>query len=226
MTVRTVGMIVTIDGPAGTGKSTVARQLASVLGFEYLDTGAMYRMIATHAIQADVPLQDLTAIAELARDVEIDFQDGAALLNGVDVSGELRTPEVAVAASMVAQNPNVRTILVSRQRQLAQGRDIVCEGRDQGTVVFPAAECKFFLTAAPEVRAERRVKELQAQGKEVSFEQLLVEQNERDERDENRDVAPLRAADDAELIETTELSIEEVVQLLQSRVVQVKEQRP
>lgn len=204
-------MIVTIDGPAGTGKSTVARQLAQSLGFEYLDTGAMYRMIAVLAVEEDLNLEDLSVISELAERAEIDFNDGAAILNGIDVSTKLRDPEVAVAASVVAQNSKVREKLVQRQRELAAERNIVCEGRDQGTVVFPQAEAKFYLTAASEVRAKRRLNELLEQGKEVLYEQLLEEQNERDQRDENRPVAPLKPAQDAVLIDSTELTIEDVV---------------
>ncbi|MBT5020423.1 MAG: (d)CMP kinase [Planctomicrobium sp.] len=216
-------MIVTIDGPAGTGKSTVAKQLAQVLGFEYLDTGAMYRMIAVLAVEEDLDLEDLSAISELAERAEIDFKEGAAILNGVDVSTKLRDPEVAVAASVVAQNTKVREKLVQRQRELAAERNIVCEGRDQGTVVFPQAEAKFYLTAASEVRAKRRLNELLEQGKEVLYEQLLEEQNERDQRDENRPVAPLKPAKDAVMIDSTELTIEEVVrdleEIIQQRLV-------
>ncbi len=211
-------MIVTIDGPAGTGKSTVARLLADSLGYEYLDTGAMYRMVALHVVSKGVSLEDSSTIEAVAEETRIDFRNGDAYLNGTNVSGELRQPDVAVAASMVAQIPRVREILVQRQQEIAVGRDIVCEGRDQGTVVFPKARCKFFLTASPEIRAERRLDEFTSQGKEVSYDQLLEEQNERDRRDENREVAPLRPADDAELVDTTELSIDEVVERLKSQV--------
>lgn len=211
-------MIVTIDGPAGTGKSTVAKRLAAVLGFEYLDTGAMYRMIACQAVSANIDLNDPQAVFEIAREARIDFQQGVALLNGIDVTGQLRGSEVTVAASLVAQNPQVRDVLVERQRELAEGRNIVCEGRDQGTVVFPAATCKFFLTATAEIRAQRRFSELQSQGKEVAFEQLLAEQNERDLRDETRPIAPLKPAPDAELVDTSSLTIDSVVHLLQEGV--------
>lgn len=205
-------MIVTIDGPAGTGKSTVAKKLAATLRFEYLDTGAMYRMIASQAAVEGVDLEDSNAIAKLAARTRIDFQNGHAMLNGNDVSGQLS--DFGLDASVVAQNREVRDVLVQRQRELAENRDIVCEGRDQGTVVFPKAECKFFLTASAEIRAERRLKELLKKGKEVTFQQLLDEQNERDQRDENREVAPLKPAADAEIIDTTTLGIEEVVETL------------
>lgn len=212
------GMIVTIDGPAGTGKSTVARQLAESIGFEYLDTGAMYRMLAVQSLHRRVDLNDPQALEEVAAQAHLCFEGGAALLNGVDVSDRLRTPEVAVTASIVAQNPCVRSILVDRQREMARSLNIVCEGRDQGTVVFPNAECKFFLTAIAEIRAQRRFEELQAQGKEVIFEQLLEDQNERDHRDANREIAPLRPADDATLIDTSTMTVDEVVQQLSALV--------
>lgn len=211
-------MIVTIDGPAGTGKSTVARELAQMLGFEYLDTGAMYRMIALEVLRSGIDVRAEQAVARVAGESALDFQDGAALLNGEDVSSQLRTPAVAVAASQVAQNPEVRELLVERQRQLADGRNIVCEGRDQGTIVFPQAEHKFFLTATPEVRAERRLQEMQAQGKAVDFEQLLAEQNARDERDQNRTLAPLQPAADACLVDTTQLDLEAVIALLLNQI--------
>jgi cytidylate kinase len=209
-------MIVTIDGPAGTGKSTVAKQLAKAIGFEYLDTGAMYRMIASQAALESVDLKDSNAIAELAIRTQIDFQNGKAILNGNDVTDQLS--EFGLAASIVAQNTQVRDVLVQRQRELAENRNIVCEGRDQGTVVFPTAERKFYLTATAEIRAERRLEELLKKGKEVTYQQLLDEQNERDQRDENREVAPLKPAADAKIIDTTTLSIEEVVEALEELV--------
>ena len=207
-------MIVTIDGPAGTGKSTVAKNLAAILGFEYLDTGAMYRMIAAQTVIEGVDLEDSNAIAELASRTQIDFQNGCAMLNGKDVSNQLS--DFGLDASVVAQNRQVREVLVQRQRELAENRDIVCEGRDQGTVVFPSAECKFFLTASAEIRAKRRLEELLKKGTEVTYQQLLDEQNERDQRDENREVAPLKPAADAEIIDTTTLGIQEVVQSIRN----------
>jgi CMP/dCMP kinase len=207
-------MIVTIDGPAGTGKSTAAKRLAAALGFEYLDTGAMYRAVAALCLEAEVELNSLAA-AELARTSAITFQGGRTIARGMDVTEFLRSPEVSQAASIVAQHPDVRSALVARQRELAGQLNFVCEGRDQGTVVFPQAECKFFLTASPEERARRRMEELALCGKHVSFEELLTQQRERDERDLNRSVAPLRPAADAIVIDTTAISLEDVIKRLE-----------
>ncbi|HVJ66381.1 MAG TPA: (d)CMP kinase [Caulifigura sp.] len=207
-------MIITIDGPAGTGKSTAAKRLAAALGFEYLDTGAMYRAIAALCLEAEVDLNSLAA-AEIARTSAITFQGGRTIARGLDLTEFLRSPEVTQAASIVAQHPEVRTALVARQRELAGELNFVCEGRDQGTVVFPKAECKFFLTASPEERARRRMEELALCGKHVSFEELLNQQRERDERDRTRNVAPLRPAVDAIVIDTTAISLQEVLKRLE-----------
>lgn len=211
-------MIVTIDGPAGTGKSTVARHLATALDFDYLDTGAMYRMLAWKALQTNTDLTDHAALARLAAAAEFDFDDGVSLLNGTPLGPELRTADVSRAASFVAQAPQVRDVLVARQRDLARNRNIVCEGRDQGTVVFPQAEFKFFLTATPEVRARRRLHDLAGQGIAAEYDDLLQDQLERDARDLNRAVAPLRPAPDAVLVDTTNLSIQRVIELLEHRI--------
>jgi CMP/dCMP kinase len=213
-------MIVTIDGPAGTGKSTAARGLAERLGFEYLDTGAMYRAVAALCLEADVdPESD--AAAEVARKSSITFHEGRTMSRDRDVTEFLRSPEVTRAASLVAQHREVRAAMVDQQRRLAAGRNIVCEGRDQGTVVFPQAECKFFLTAAAEERARRRQEELGLVGQHVKLEELIRQQQERDERDANRSVAPLKPAADAILIETTRLSAEDV-QLTLERMVRAR----
>ncbi|WP_437191167.1 (d)CMP kinase [Planctomicrobium sp. SH527] len=211
-------MIVTIDGPAGTGKSTVARRLAAELKFLFLDTGAMYRMVALKAIRNAISSDNHDEIARLAIETSIDLSGGEYRMDGEDVSAEIRTPAVTQLASLVAQIPEVRQRLVQRQRDFAQSRNIVCEGRDQGTVAFPHAECKFFLTAQPEERARRRVDEFRALGKSVDFDELLQDQLTRDQRDAERAVSPLRPALDAVQVDTTSLSLEQVVELLLSQI--------
>ena len=204
-------MIVTIDGPAGVGKSTAARQLAERLGFDFLDTGAMYRAVALCCLPQGGDVHDQSLSARIAATVKIEALSGHVLCDGRDVSGTIRTPAVTHAASIVAQNPAVREALVQQQRDIAVGRDIVSEGRDQGTVVFPHAECKFFLTADPRVRAQRRQRELAQAGHTIQIDELMRLQQERDERDERRAIAPLRPADDAFIVDTTNRTPEEVL---------------
>jgi len=211
-------MIVTIDGPAGTGKSTVARTLADRLGFQFLDTGSMYRMIALRAIHFEIAPEDQPAVERLVTECRMDLVDGVILLDGENVADRLRTSEVTRIASLVAQIPRVRELLVQRQRDIADSNHIVCEGRDQGTVAFPHAECKFFLTAQAEERARRRQAELESQGQTVDFQALLQEQMARDQRDADRAVAPLRPAADAIIVDTTSLALHEVVHLLQETI--------
>ena len=211
-------MIVTIDGPAGTGKSTVARQLAAVLGFEFLNTGAMYRAVALACLQRGVRTDSAVEADALAATLSIHFEQQRLLLDGADVTDAIRQPEVSHAASRVAAIPAIRQRLVELQRGAAAGVNLVTEGRDQGTVVFPEAECKFFLTASAEERAERRRRELQAQGCDDSLEVILQQQAERDERDASREVAPLRPADDAEVIDTSRMALEEVLSRLEACV--------
>jgi cytidylate kinase len=211
-------MIITIDGPAGTGKSTAARGLAERLGLEFLDTGAMYRVVALLCLDRGIDPADEIAAARLAAGAAIEFHRGRTLAGGVDVTDRLRTPQVSQAASLVAQVPAVRDELVRQQRRLAAGLDIVCEGRDQGTVAFPHAECKFFITADPVERARRRQQELAETGRVVSLEDLLAEQAARDRRDESRAVAPLKPAPDAIRIDTTSLSLDAVLDLLERHV--------
>lgn len=215
-------MIVTIDGPAGSGKSTAARGLSKRLGFEFLDTGAMYRCVARGVLQRSVDPTDERAVTHVSQQIKITFSDERVLLDGEDVSEDIRTPEVTDAASVVAQYPAVRQDLVRLQRQAAEGVDIVSEGRDQGTVVFPDAFCKFFLIADPEERARRRHEELVAQGKQITVDAILQQIEERDQRDAQRTVAPLKPADDAIEINTSRLTINEVIdqleQLVRSRV--------
>jgi cytidylate kinase len=211
-------MLITIDGPAGTGKSTAARGLAERLGFSYLDTGAMYRAVGLACLERGVDPHSLEGCAAVAREVTIKVDGRRTWLDGVDVTDAIRTPASTAAASIVAQNPAVRSQLVNLQRRCTAGGDYVCEGRDQGTVVFPQAQVKFFITASPEVRAERRRQELAAKGEQVALQELLQQQSERDRRDEERDVAPMRPAEDAILIDTSTLSTDEVISRMESRI--------
>ncbi|MBL8852296.1 MAG: (d)CMP kinase [Planctomycetaceae bacterium] len=211
-------MIVTIDGPAGTGKSTAARGLAQRIGFDFLDTGAMYRAVAWACLQRGADVHAPDAVASVAAAINIGFSGRSTLVDGLDVSSEIRSPESSRAASIVAQHPAVRSQLVQQQQRIAASRNIVCEGRDQGTVAFPQAECKFFLTADARERALRRQQELAAAGQQVPLDELIAEQTARDDRDANREVAPLRPADDAIVIDTTPYGAEGVIDLLEQHV--------
>ena len=212
-------MVVTIDGPAGSGKSSAARGLADRLRFDYLDTGAMYRAVALALTRLGLTLSDLPAVASALTEMRVEALSGRVVLNGDDVSPLIRTPEVAQGASLVAVIPAVRQFLVSEQRRAAAGRNIICEGRDQGTVVFPDAECKFFLTADPVARANRRYQELVASGNStITLAEVLQGQRERDARDASRDLAPMRAADDAVIVDTTHLTPDGVLDQLEQEV--------
>jgi cytidylate kinase len=211
-------MIVTIDGPSGVGKSTVTRSLAARLGFEYLDTGAMYRAVALAMIRRGIPLDDHPAVTAALAGLHIEMPPGRVLLNREDVSTAIRTQEVSQGASKVAVIPAVRRFLAGEQRLAATGRHMVCEGRDQGTFVFPDAACKFFLTADARVRAERRAAELAAKGHVVSVDAVLADQEERDRRDGERDLAPMKPAPDAVVVDTTHLNTEQVTAKLEAEV--------
>ena len=211
-------MIVTLDGPAGAGKSSAARALARRLGFRFLDTGAMYRAVALAAIQQGLAWDDPPALVELARGLNVELQDQRVLVNGADVSQAIRTSAVTSATHYAANNPSVREILVGWQRRAASHDNVVSEGRDQGTVVFPHAECKIFLTASPEERARRRQRDLAARGENLPFDEILAQQNLRDARDANRQVGPLVAAADAFTVTTDGLAPEQVVDHLETLV--------
>lgn len=211
-------MIVAIDGPAGAGKSSAARALAHRLGFRFLDTGAMYRAVALAALRRKVDWNDDAALLRLARQSAITLEGDRVLLDGEDVTHEIRTLAVTSVTHYPANNPRVRSHLVELQRQIALGHDVVTEGRDQGTVVFPRAECKIFLTASPAERARRRQLDLQAHGEQVSHAEVLADQNERDCRDAARDVGPLKPAADAVEVNTDGLSPSEVVDHLETLV--------
>jgi cytidylate kinase len=216
-------MIVTIDGPAGAGKSTVARELARRLGFRLLDTGAMYRAVALAAIDRQLDWDDPEALVALAKEVRIELGEDRVLLDGQDVTRAIRTHAVSSATHYAANNPGVRAHLVELQRQSVGAENVVCEGRDQGTVVFPQAACKIYLTASPEERARRRAEELAARGEPVPVEEVLAGQNLRDKRDATRAVGRLTPAHDAVEVCTNSLTSEEVVERLE-RIVREKMQ--
>ncbi len=211
-------MIITIDGPAGAGKSSAARALARRLGFEFLDTGAMYRAVALAVLRAGIRIEDQAALAGLLDRIHLEMAPGRVVLNGEEVTGLLRTPEIDALSSRVAAISLVRRYLAQLQRTIAAGRNMVCEGRDQGTVVFPDAGCKFFLVADPVERARRRQREQAARGKPATLDEVLRAQESRDRRDAARDVAPMVPAADAILVDTTHLGPEEVVAHLEQAV--------
>lgn len=213
-------MIVTLDGPAGAGKSTAARALATQLGWCYLDTGAMYRTVTLVALERGLPLDDAAGLAELAGSLAIDFRDGRVLLGDRDVSTEIRTERITQATRPVADAPPVREAMKHLQRNLAAGRDVVTEGRDQGSEVFPQAELKVFLTASPAERARRRHSEEQARGVATSLEAVQAAQARRDEGDRHRPVGAMLPAADAIIMETDGLSADEVVEHLLALVEQ------
>jgi cytidylate kinase len=205
--------VIAIDGPAGSGKSTLARLLAARLGYAYLDTGAMYRAIAYLALRDGVATDDGASLAALAREARISFAaDGHIVAVERDVSEEIRRPAVSAAVSEVSAHPEVRAVLVEEQRHIGAVQDIVIEGRDIGTVVFPAAPVKLFLTASAEIRAERRRRELIAGGEHVGIDETLRAITTRDAYDSQRAVAPLRRADDAVVLDTDGLDIDQVVE--------------
>lgn len=211
-------MIVTIDGPAGTGKSTVSRNLANRLGFEFLNTGAMYRAVAYACLQRELDLANEQLVAEVAKSLDIKFTNNRLLLGGIDVTDAIRCQSVTQSASIVAANPIVRGRLVELQRRAGENTNLVTEGRDQGTTVFPTAECKFFLTASPEERARRRQRELHDKGEFIELEVLVEQQELRDRRDESRACSPLQPATDALVIDTTEMTLDEVASHLENLV--------
>ena len=210
---------VAIDGPSGAGKSTLARQAARELGFLYVDTGAIYRTIALYCHRKGITPEDTSAVAGLLPEIglELDYgEDGEqrVLLNGEDVSGLIRTPEISMLTSAVSAVPEVRAFLLEKQRELARTRDVIMDGRDIGTVVLPDATVKIYLTAAAEARAQRRCTELRAKGMSVTFEEVLRDVQQRDYNDSHRAISPLRQAEDARLVDTTCLNLEESLEVL------------
>jgi cytidylate kinase len=212
-------LIVTIDGPAGAGKTTVSKLLAEKLGYRYIDTGALYRAVAVAARQAGVTVQDDAGLAALCQRIKLDLiarDDGMRiLLDGTDVTDQIRLPEISMLASAVSARPVVRAFLLTAQRDLAAHKGVVAEGRDMGTVVFPNAEAKFFLDADPEIRARRRYEELKPQaGDGPSLTTVEKEMRQRDQNDATRAVAPLQPAADAVRIDSSRLSLDQVVEAM------------
>ena len=211
-------MIVTIDGPAGAGKSSAAKALARRLGFDFLDTGAMYRAVTLAGLRAGCDLNDPKAMETLLANMDLEMPAGKVLINGEDITSLIRTPEVTAASGPVASNPAVRKQLGMWQRALAAGRNIVCEGRDQGTIVFPDAGCKFFLQADPVERARRRHRELLARGEQVSLAEVRQAQECRDRRDADRHIAPMVPAKDAIILDSTHFTLEQIVERMEQEV--------
>lgn len=206
--------IVTVDGPAGSGKSTIAKIIAKKYGFTYLDTGAMYRMIALYALENSIDLQDSKAIETMLKNTKLDIVGNQFFLNGKDVSDEIRTPRVSAIVSPVSAIKEVRVKLVDLQREISKGKRVILDGRDIGTVVFPSGDVKIYLVASPEERAKRRLKEYEEKGVEADYESVLASIKERDFIDSTRKESPLKKAEDAHEIDSSTMSIDEVVEVI------------
>ena len=220
-------MAVAIDGPSGAGKSTIARAAAGRLGFVYVDTGAMYRTLGLAVCRAGVQLGDTAGILPVLPGIEVNlsYEDGVqhVLLNGEDVSDLIRTPEMSKYASFVSAVPEVRAFLLDTQRDMAKKCSVIMDGRDIGTVILPDAEVKIFLTASPEARARRRYLELQQKGENVTLDEVLADMIQRDRDDTTRAEAPLRQAEDAVLVDTSELTLEESMDAVEAVIRRVLE---
>ena len=217
-------MIIAIDGPAGAGKSTISNEIARRQGFQLVDTGAMYRTVAFEAARRDVDLGDADAVAKVARSLDFEFRfeegENVTYCDGRPLRQEIRTAQVSHDASIVSAHPKVRDVLVELQQQVGRERDSVLEGRDIGTVVFPDADVKLYITASAKVRAQRRVEQMRDQGLEADFDEVYNEIVDRDRRDSERDVAPLRQAEDAVRIDTSAMGIDEVLARVEELVAQ------
>ena len=220
------GLVIAIDGPSGAGKSTAARILAERLGYIYIDTGAMYRAIGWKAKREGIEPDDEAKLADLCGRTEVtikkDNSDPRFSVNGIDVTGEIRTPEMGMMASAVSKSPAVRARLLTLQRELGRGGGVVMDGRDIGTVVFPDADVKFYLDASAGERGKRRYLELKAKGMDVDRAQITKEIEERDRQDSGRALAPLKKADDALLIDSSAMSIDDVLDRILSEVKKAK----
>jgi cytidylate kinase len=219
--------VVAIDGPAGAGKSTIAKRVAARLGFTYIDSGAMYRAVALWALRQNVDPGDMHRMEQLAMAAEIELSPGRIRLNGEDVTDAIRTPEVSGGASKVAVIPSVRRALVAKQRLMGERSSVVMEGRDIGTVVFPGADVKIFLDADPRERVRRRLSDVRASGEEIPEGALAAQMKERDQRDSTRADGPLAQAPDAAYLDSTSLTVEEVeeaiLKIVRSRVTNGKD---
>lgn len=216
---------IAIDGPAGAGKSSIAKAVSKELGFIYVDTGALYRAVGLYAIRNNIDTKDAENVTSMLSNVSVDikFVNGEqhVFLNSDDVSEEIRFPEASMAASNVSAIPSVRSFLFDLQRKIANENNCIMDGRDIGTVVLPNASLKIFLTASPEARAKRRYDELIAKGSDVKYEDVLADLNERDYQDTHREIAPLKPAEDAVMLDTTDLSFSEV----QEKIKKIAEER-
>lgn len=205
---------IAIDGPSGAGKSTIAKAVAKRLGIDYIDTGAMYRAIGLKMTRLNLPMEESEALQQMLEETDIDFNAGDVILDDVVVNDLIRTPEMSMAASACSALGMVRAKLVELQRKMGQKKSVIMDGRDICEVVLPDAEYKYYLTAAAEERARRRTAELIEKGQQVIFEQVLADIQQRDYNDMNREITPLKKADDAVEIDSTDMSIEEVVNFI------------
>lgn len=202
---------IAIDGPGGAGKSTIAKMVAEKMNMEYIDTGAMYRAIGWMFSKNNVNTEDSAEVQDVLNRTAIDFDNGKIFLNGEDISGEIRTPEISKTASVCSKLPEVRSKLVALQREIAEGKSVVMDGRDIGTNVLPNAEVKIFLTADPMVRAKRRYDQLLESGKEADLNSIFEDIKERDYQDTHRELNPLQQAEDAVLLDTSDMTINQVL---------------
>ncbi len=214
--------VITIDGPAGAGKSTVSRTLAKRLNLIYLDTGAMYRAVALKAKRENIPFSDGNALFNMCEKINIHFkgdgENSAIFIDNEDVSTQIRMPEMDMLSSSVSAVPEVRKAMTALQRKIGEKGGIVAEGRDMGTVVFPDADYKFFVTASPEIRAQRRYDERKARNEEIDINKVEADIKKRDEQDQSRKLAPLKPADDAIMIDTSTMGIERVMEVILSHI--------
>jgi cytidylate kinase len=212
-------LTVVIDGPAGSGKSTVSKRLAKELGYAYVDTGAMYRAVALRSAELGVDPADDGGLAAICEEITLEFRDERLFMDGRDVSLAIRTPAMDRLSSVVSARPSVRKAMIGLQRKTARGGGVVMEGRDIGTVVLPDADKKFFLTADPRVRGERRFKERLGKGETADLENVISDIEKRDKHDSERELSPLKPAPDAIIIDTTHLSLEEVIERICEKIV-------